>query len=387
MANYEEMHRNYVAPTYGSRGLTITKGQGVYLFDDQGKKYIDCMSNFGVNILGHNVEEINQRVNNQLSKLTNLHGSFVNDQRSLVAKKLVELSPKNLKKVFFCNSGTEAVEAAIKFSRLATGKTGIIAAKMGYHGKTMGALSLTKTLKKYNEPFSPLLNEVTHFSFNDIDSLKEVINENTAAVFLEPIQGESGIRLPDDDFFINVKKVCEEYGALLVIDEIQTGMGRTGKIFAIDHYNIEPDMICMAKGIASGLPMGATLISEEVSEKLFGGAHTNTFGGNPLVCAAALETFDYIKNNDLLQNASEIGNYFISELKKIDSRLIREVRGKGLMIAIELKAKCSRFVKLMQEKGLLTIPTGSTVIRLLPPIIFSKDNVDEVVKIIKGVLI
>ena len=177
MANYEEMHRNYVAPTYGSRGLTITKGQGVYLFDDQGKKYIDCMSNFGVNILGHNVEEINQRVNNQLSKLTNLHGSFVNDQRSLVAKKLVELSPKNLKKVFFCNSGTEAVEAAIKFSRLATGKTGIIAAKMGYHGKTMGALSLTKTLKKYNEPFSPLLNEVTHFSFNDIDSLKEVINE------------------------------------------------------------------------------------------------------------------------------------------------------------------------------------------------------------------
>jgi LysW-gamma-L-lysine/LysW-L-ornithine aminotransferase len=380
--DYQELHNKYIAPTYGSRELTITKGKGVYLYDDKGNKYLDCMSNFGVNILGHDNNEINEKISEQLSKLTNLHGSFVNDKRSLIAEKIVKLSP-GLTKVFFCNSGTEAVEAAIKFSRLATGRTEIIAAKMGYHGKTIGALSLTKTLKKYNEPYLPLLSDVKHFSYNDADSLREIISEKTAAVFLEPIQGESGIRIPDKDFFVKVKKICDEHNTLLVIDEIQSGMGRTGKIFAVEHFNIKPDMICMAKGIASGLPMGLTLINEKVSEKLFNGCHTNTFGGNPLVCAGALAVLNYIEENKLLENADDVGSYFISELNKIDSKLIREVRGKGLMIAIELKVKCSIYAKKLQDKGLLVIPTGSTILRLLPPIIFSKENADEAVEIIR----
>lgn len=383
--DYQDLHQKYIAPTYGDRGLTIVKGEGVYLYDDTGKKYLDCFSNIGVNLLGYNIPEVNDSIQKQLARLTNLHGSFVNDQRSLYAKKLIKKSPENLKKIFFCNSGTEAVEAAIKFSRLATGKTEIIAAKMGYHGKTFGALSLTKTLKKYNEPYRPLLQDVKHFSFNDAESLKETISEKTAAVFLEPIQGEGGIKIPDKDFFVKVKKICEENNALLVIDEIQT-FGRTGKLFAIEHFNVKADMICLAKGIASGLPMGLVLITENISEKLTPGCHTNTFGGNPLVCSAALTTLDYIKQNNLLQNSTEVGNYFLTELRKINSPLIREVRGLGLMIAVELKTKATKYAKLLQEAGVIVIPTLANILRLLPPLTFSKENVDQVVAVLRKIL-
>lgn len=384
--DYVKMQNDFIAPTYGSRGLTITKGGGVYLYDDNNKKYLDCMSNFGVNILGHNNEKINQAINEQLQKLTNLHGSFINDQRNLFAKKLVEISPENLTKVFFCNSGTEAIEAAIKFAVLTTKKTEFVSAKMGYHGKTTGSLSLTHTLPKYQIPFKEILLKSKSFSYNNIESFTETINENTAAVFLEIIQGESGVRLGEKEFFKKVQKICNEKNTLLIIDEIQTGMGRTGKIFATDFFNLKPDMITLAKGICAGMPAGAVLISDKVSEHLYSGCHTNTFGGNPLISAGGLATIDYIEKNNLLENATQVGDYFISELKKIDSTLIREVRGLGLMIAIELKVKSSNHAKLMQDNGLLVIPTGSTVLRLLPPIIFSKENVDEAIKIIKNSL-
>jgi acetylornithine/LysW-gamma-L-lysine aminotransferase len=375
------MQKDYIAPTYGSRQVTLVRGKGVYLYDDKGKRYIDCFSNYGVNILGHSVPEINNAVFAQLNTLGNLHGSFPNDKRSMFAKKIIEVT--KMDKVFFCNSGAEAVEAAIKFARLATGKKEMLSAKMGYHGKTMGALSLTKTLPKYNEPFMPLLEPVKSFSYDDIDSLKEVISKETAAVFLEPIQGEGGIRLPHQDYFKEVKKICEENGALLVIDEIQSGMGRTGKLFAIEHYGIRPDIMCLAKGLAGGMPIGATLLTEEVSSKLFSGCHTNTFGGNPTVCAAGLAVFDYIEKHDLLYNAAEVGKYFIEKLSEIKSPIIREVRGKGLMIAIELKVKASDYTKKLQDNGVIVIPTGATVLRLLPPIIFTKKNVDEVMPIIR----
>lgn len=372
---------NYIAPTYGNRGLNIVKGDSVYLYDDTGKKYIDCFSNMGVNILGYNNKEINAAVYKQMELLTNLHGSFDNPIRTEFAKKLVEISPENLTKVFFCNSGAEAVEAAIKFSRL-TGKKEIIAAKMGYHGKTMGALSLTRTLRKYNEPYEPLLEDVKHFSFNNIDSLREIISENTAAVVLEPVQGEGGVKIPDKDFFKQVRELCDEFNALLVIDECQSGMGRTGKFFAIEHFDTNADIICMAKGIAGGLPCAATLVTEDLANKMFKGCHTNTFGGNPLVCAAGIATLDYIKENNLLNNAEEVGSYFIEQLKNIKSPLIREVRGLGLMIAIELKTKMTKYVKALQEKDVLVIPTGANVIRLLPPLIITKNVVDDVVKTI-----
>jgi LysW-gamma-L-lysine/LysW-L-ornithine aminotransferase len=375
-----------IAPTYGMRGIAIERGSGVYLYDSTGKKYIDCFSNMGVNVLGHNVPEINRAVLKQMEKITNLHGSFSNSTREEFAAKLVEVSPKNLTKVFFSNTGTESVEAAIKFARL-TGKKEIIAAKMGYHGKTMGALSLTNTMKKYNEPFVPLLEHVKHFPFNDANALREIISDETAAVVLEPIQGEGGIRLPSHSFFREVRKICDEHNALLVIDEIQTGMGRTGKMFAIEHYEAEPDIMCLAKGIAGGVPAGAVLMTEEVSSKIFSGSHTNTFGGNPLACAAGIATIEYIEKHSLVKNAEETGNYFMQRLKDLNSPIIREVRGKGLMIAIELKVKASDYTKRLQQEGVIVIPTLANVLRLLPPITFTKENVDEVMEIFRKVLI
>ena len=382
--DYYGMQEKYIAPTYGMRGVTIIRGEGVYLFDDNGKKYVDCFSNYGVNILGHNLPEINEAINKQLDILTNLHGSFASDKRSLFAKRLVDLS--KLDKVFFCNSGTEAVEAAIKFARLATGRKEIVSAKMGYHGKTMGALSLTKTMPKYNEPFLPLIEPVKSFSYDDPESLRQVVSSETSAVFLEPIQGEGGIRIPKADYFRKVKEICSMNGALLVIDEIQTGMARTGRLFAIEHFGIRPDIMCLGKGLSGGMPVGAVLITEEISAKLYPGCHTNTFGGNPLVCAAGLATFDYIEQRGLIENAGDVGDYFVNKLKALQSPIVREVRGMGLMIAIELKIKASEYTKRLQEEGVIVIPTGATVLRLLPPVIFSKENVDEVMPLFEKVL-
>ncbi len=373
-----------IASTYGSRGIYIESGNGVYLYDKNGKKYIDFFSNMGVNVLGHNVKEINDTVYAQMQKITNLHGSFQSEIRDRFAEKLTQKT--GMDAVFFCNSGAEAIEAAMKFARLATGRKEIIAAKMGYHGKTFGALSLTRTMAKYNEPFMPLLTDVNHFSYNDIESLRSVISKDTAAVVLEPIQGEGGIRLPDSDFFTNVRKICDEQGVLLVIDEIQTGMGRTGKFLAIEHFNIKPDMIAMAKGLAGGLPAGALLITEEINSKLFSGCHTNTFGGNPLISASGLATIEYIEKHNLLENARTNGEYLLTELKKMNSPVIREVRGLGLMIAIELKVKNSEYAKKLQDNGLIAIPTLANVLRFLPPIIIRKEELDEALDIIRSSL-
>ncbi|NTV23147.1 MAG: aspartate aminotransferase family protein [Nanoarchaeota archaeon] len=373
-----------IAPTYGSRGLSIERGEGVYLFDSAGKKYLDCFSNMGVNILGHNNPDINAAITKQIGLLTNLHGSFSNSARSKFAEKLCKET--SMPKMFFCNSGAEAVESAMKFARLATGRKEIIAAKMAYHGKTFGALSLTNTMKKYNEPFLPLLEHVKHFSYDDTEDLKRTISSETAAVILEPIQGEGGVRLPSQGFLSAAKKICEENGALLVIDEIQTGMGRTGKLLASQHDDVRPDMICMAKGLAGGVPAGAVLISDEISGKLFSGCHTNTFGGNPLACAAGIAVLDTIERDGLLSNAEDVGSYFLSRLQEIKSPYVREVRGRGLMIAIELKTKASDYVKALQDKGILTIPTLANVIRLLPPIIIAKEDVDLALPVFREVL-
>ncbi|MBT3464278.1 aspartate aminotransferase family protein, partial [archaeon] len=325
--NHEEMEMNYIAPTYGKRGITLVRGEGVYLYDDQGKKYLDCFSNVGVTILGHANPKINDAIKNQIDKLMNLHQSFISDIRAEYSKRIVEAAPDYLTRVFYCNSGTESVEAAIKFARATTGRPEIIATKMGYHGKTMGALSLTKTAPKYNNAFMPLLEDVNHFSYNDAQSLKEIISEKTAAVILEPIQGEGGIKPATKEFLEEVKKICDENGTLLIFDEVQTGMGRTGKLFAHTHFGVSCDIMCLAKGPANGVPIGMTLISDKVSEKLFKGAHTNTFGGNPLACAAGLAVLDYIDENKCLENAEEVGNYFMEQIRAIDSPLIREVRG------------------------------------------------------------
>jgi len=378
--DYKEMEDSYVAPTYGRRDLTIVRGDGCILYDDDGRQYIDCFSNVGVNILGHNVPEYNQAVIMQLSKLINLHGSFYNDKRAEFAKRLLSVCPKDLTKVLFCNSGSESVEAALKFSRLSTGRKEILSAKMGYHGKTFGSLSVTTTNPKYRESFVPLLDDVKHFSYNDAESLRSVISDKTAAVILEPIQGESGIRLGDMRFMQQVREICDEFGALMIVDEVQSGMGRTGKMFAIEWTGVSPDIMCLAKGLAGGIPAGATVINDKVTEKMFPGCHTNTFGGNPLVCAAGIAVLDYIETHNLLKHAEDAGEHFMKRLREMDSPKIREVRGVGLMIGVELKEKATGYIKALQDNGVLAFPSGNLVIRFLPPLTITQEQIDTVVE-------
>ncbi|MFH1399019.1 MAG: aspartate aminotransferase family protein [Candidatus Woesearchaeota archaeon] len=376
---------NFMLDTYARRELEIVRGEGVLLYDREGREYLDCMSNYGVNILGHNCAEINLAVRRQMQLITNLHCSFYNETRALAAEKLVEITPKRLTRVWFCNSGTEAVEASIKFAWAATGRRGIVAAKMGYHGKTVGALSATTSNPKYREDFLPLLPGFSTVSYNDAESLKSGVNSETAAVILEPIQGESGIRPATKEFLKTARDVCDDHGVLLIFDEVQTAF-RTGRWTASEHYRVEPDIMCIAKGVAAGIPMGVTLTDEAVAEKIHKGAHTCTFGGNPLACAASLATIEYIEKHALLENSKEVGNYFMHGLQGVESNLIREVRGLGLMIGLDLKQKSSEYLKRLQDSGVIALPAGSTVVRFLPPLIFSKENVDTVMAKLKGAL-
>ncbi len=372
----QEIERKFSVPCYGSRGLTIVRGEGCWLYDNESRKFLDCFSNVGVNLIGHNVPELNEAVMGQLSRLTNLHSSFHNDTRAKFMLKLLSIAPSCLSRAYLGSSGTESVEAALKFARAATGRKVFVAAKMGYHGKTFGSLSLTLTHPEYREAFFPLLENVRHFAYNNLESLREQMDAEVAAVVLEPIQGEGGIIVPSPEFLSGAKKICEEFGALLILDEVQTGMGRTGKWFCHQHFDVEPDIMCLSKGIGGGLPLSATLVSEAVAQKLFKGAHTSTFGGNPLVCAAGLATIEYIENHNLVSEAERKGEYFMDKIRAIESPIVREVRGKGLMIGIELKRKATPYIKALQDEGLLAFPSGSLVIRLLPPLTINDDEID-----------
>jgi acetylornithine/LysW-gamma-L-lysine aminotransferase len=299
-------------------------------------------------------------------------------------EKLTALTP-GLDRVFFCNSGTESVEAAIKFSRLSTSRTGIIAAMRGFHGRTMGSLSATWN-KKYREPFAPLIPDFSHVPYNQIEALEKAVSDQTAAVILEPVQGEGGVYPADPGYLEAAQRLCSERGALLIIDEVQTGFGRTGKIFAYQHYGITPDLVCCAKSLAGGVPIGAVLIGGRV-ENLTPGVHGSTFGGNPLSCAAGLAALTAIEEENLCGQAAEKGAYLMGKLKAIQSPNIREIRGLGLMIGIELKQKVAPYLRALQEKRIIALNAGMTVIRLLPPLVISYDQIDQVLAALEEVLV
>jgi len=274
------------------------------------------------------------------------------------------------------------VEGAIKFARASTGKTGIIAAMRGFHGKTFGALAATWG-PEYQKPFEPMLQGITHVPYNNFVKLKESVNHDTAAVILEPVQGEGGVRVGDKDFFRAVRNLCDSQGILFIMDEVQTGFGRTGTLFACEQF-VEPDLLCVAKSLAGGIPMGAVLCSEAVNVPMK--SHTSTFGGNPLACAAALATLEVIEKHALAQKAAELGKYFMEGLKAMGSDKIREVRGLGLMIGIELKEKAGPYVQALAEKGVIALLAGASVIRLLPPLVITKGEIDQALKALQEVL-
>jgi len=378
----KEIEDRYEIDLYSRRDIVIVRGEGCKLYDEGGREYIDCASNVGVSNIGHGNRYVAEAIYQQYLRLSNCYSIFYNDVRAELAKKLVEITPEGLNKVFFCNSGTEAVEAAIKFSRVSTGKTEIISAVRGFHGKTLGALSATWG-PKYRKPFAPLLDGFTHIPFNNFEKLKEAANEDTAAVLLEIVQGEGGIRVGKKEFFEKVRGYCDENDIVLIIDEVQTGFGRTGKMFASEDY-VTPDILCLAKSIAGGVPMGAVICNEKIH--LPKGSHTSTFGGNPLACATALASIEFIEKNNLVKRSYEMGDYFIKKLENIHTPLIKDIRGKGLMIGIELKEKAGKYVKELMDRGIIALLAGKYVIRLLPPLIIGKEEIDYVVKALEEVL-
>ncbi len=378
-----DIEEKYTSGVYAKQPIAFVRGQGARLWDDKGIEYLDCSSGHGVANLGHAHPKVATAIAHQAAQLITLFETFPNDQRAALMEKLTALTP-GLERVFFCNSGTESMEAAIKFARLSTGRTGMIAAMRGFHGRTMGALSATWN-KRYREPFAPLIPGFDHVPFNNIEALEKAITAETAAVILEPVQGEGGVYPAQPEYLHAAADLCRQRGALLIMDEVQTGFGRTGRMFAYQHFNITPDLLCCSKSLAGGVPMGAVLIGENV-KNLTPGVHGSTFGGNPLSCAAALAALSVLEEENLPEQAAEKGAYLMEKLGVIQSPLIREVRGLGLMIGIELKQKVAPYLKTLQEKHIIALNAGMTVIRLLPPLVISYEQLDQVAAALNEIL-
>ena len=384
MSNTRTIENAHTSGVYAKRDLVITHGQGATLYDDQGNAYIDCVGGQGAANLGHAHPKVVAAITEQAQKIISVPEMFYNDTRAALLEKLTSLAPKGMDRAFLSNSGTEAVEAAFKFARFSAKRTEIIATMRGFHGRSMGALSATWN-KKYRMPFLPLVPGIKHVPYNKLEKLEAAIDENTAAVILEAVQGEGGVYPGDAEYLLGAQELCRERGALLIMDEIQTGFGRTGKMFAVDHYDLSPDIMTVAKSMAGGMPMGATLLGQRVTE-LSKGIHGSTFGGNPLAAAASLAALNALVDEKLPERAAELGAYFLAELQKIESPLIREARGLGLMIGIEIKKKVAPYLRALTERGVLALPAGMTVIRLLPPLVIEKEQIDEAIMALKEVL-
>lgn len=370
-----EIERATQIPLYAKRDIALVRGEGAYLFDAAGKRYLDAMSNYGVAALGHAHPRFTAAMVDQLGRLTTGHQSFGNDVRAELLTEIGRIAPDGLGRAFLSNSGAEAVEAALKFAIAKTGRHTIVAARRGYHGRTLGALSATAD-KKYREIFEPLPLPATHVGFNDADALAAALTDETAAVVLEPLQGEGGIHPADADYLASVRQVTQKRGILLIADEIQSGF-RTGDPFVTVAAGVTPDIIVTAKALANGFPIGLTLVTEEISSALPGGAHGSTFGGNPFAARAAVETLRIFRDDDLYTRAATIGSQIIERITDLKSPQVRAVRGKGLMIGIELRKRATPVLRGLQERGVLALPAGNLVVRLLPPMIWEQAQVDE----------
>lgn len=378
------LEERYDSGLYPKRPLAIVRGEGARLWDADGREYIDCVGGHGVANVGHANPAVYQAVAEQAQRLMVCPNGFYNDQRAQLLAALVRIAPAGLERVFLCNSGTEAVEGALKFARLNNGRKKIVAAMRGFHGRTLGALSATWRTA-YRQPFEPLVPGFEFVPYNQLERMQNAVDQDTAAVILEVVQGEGGVIPGDGAYLRGVQTLCQETGALFIVDEVQTGFGRTGRMFASQHYELQPDLMCLAKSIAGGFPMGAVLIGARVGE-LPKKAHGTTFGGNPLGCAAALATIEYLESENLPQRAMEQGARLLAGLQAIDSPLVREVRGLGLMVAIELKDKAASYLAALAERGVLALSAGSNVIRFLPPLVISAEDIDTVVEQVAAVL-
>jgi acetylornithine/LysW-gamma-L-lysine aminotransferase len=376
IATIRDIENADLVPLYAKRDVALVRGAGTTLWDSDGKEYLDCMSAYGAAILGHAHPAVTEAITRQAATLTTCHQSFYNDQRAQYLQLLMQHTPPGITRAFFCNSGTESVEAALKFARAATGRQHLVATRRAYHGRTMGSLAVTGD-NKYREAYAPMYGSVTHVNYGDPDSLGAITDE-TAALILEPIQGEGGIHPAPDGYLKAAREACDAHGALLIFDEVQTAF-RTGALFRASAEGVTPDLISVSKAVANGIPMGLTLMTEAVSAQVPPGTHGNTFGGSPLACAAAHATLATILNDGLLEQSRAVGEHFVAGLRGLDHPLVRDVRGRGMMIGVELKTKVTPVLRRMQEAGLLALPAGGLIIRFLPSLLLKKEEADRAV--------
>jgi acetylornithine/N-succinyldiaminopimelate aminotransferase len=370
----------YVIQTYGRQPIVLTKGKGALVWDVNGKEYIDCVAGIAVNNLGHCHPKVVAAIQEQAAKLMHTSNLYYTDIQPELAEKLSQIT--GMDRMFFANSGTESVEAALKLARKSTGKKGFIAAEHCFHGRTMGALSITHK-SKYREPFEPLVPGAKFVPYGDADAIRRSIGQDTAAVVLEPVQGEGGVQIPPKGYLQEVREICDKSDTLLIFDEVQTGMGRTGKWFAKEHSGVEPDIMCVAKGIAGGFPMGVMAAQEGIASAFRKGDHASTFGGSPLACAASLATIRAIEEEHLLERSREMGEYLKKELSiHCKQDFVDHVRGIGMMVGVQMNKEGNALVDKAREKGVLINVASDTVIRFVPPFVITKDEIDKAVGIV-----
>jgi len=382
--DYRALEDRHTTGVYSKRPLTIVRGAGATLWDDTGRAYIDCASGQGVANVGHCHPRVVAAIQAQAATLITCQEALHNDQRALLSAELASALPAGFERIFLCNSGAEAVEAALKFARASTGRPGVVAAMRGFHGRTFGALSATWEAH-YRTPFEPLVPGFTHVPYNNLEALEAAVGEQTGAVLLEVVQGESGVRPATSEFLCRAQELCHSRGALLLLDEVQTGFGRTGRMWALEHHGLKPNILILAKAIAGGVPMGAVAVGPRVA--LPGaGTHGSTFGGNPLACAAARAALAAIVDEQLPEQAATKGAWLMERLGALDSRRVRELRGLGLMIGIELRERCAPMLQALQQRGVIALPAGPAVIRLLPPLVIEQAQLEQVAHALAEVL-
>lgn len=361
------MTNPYELDVYGKRGITLVRGQGTRLFDDAGHEYLDCMSSHGAAILGHAHPAIVEALLRQASELWSAPGAFHHPQKTRLMERLAELTPPGLARTFLCNSGTESIEAALKLARASTGRSKIAAAKRGFHGRSFGAMSATFGPKQH-AVFAPVVPDVDFVAYNKSAGLDDALDDRVAALVLELVQGEGGVHVAAREFVDRAAALCRERGVLLIVDEVQTGFGRTGRLFACEHYELKPDILCLAKGIAAGFPMGAIVVREGL--EFPPGTHGSTFGGNPLACAVANTVLDVVTADGFLRDVRARGDLLASVLEG-------EVRSLGLMVGIDLGEPARPYLERLAERGILALTAGKKVLRLLPPLIISGEEIER----------
>lgn len=379
-----ELEDRHGSGAYGKRPTALARGEGVYVYDELGNRYVDATSGQGVAALGHSHPAVVGAISEQAGRLITCHESFYNDRRAELYELLSGIMPADLNRFFLCNSGAEAIEGSLKVAKLLTGRDGIVAAKRAFHGRTTGALSMTWT-PKYRKPFQAWLPSVTHIPFNDIEAAQGAITEDTAAVVTEAVQGEGGVHPARDEYLRALREACDRSGAMLVFDEIQTGLGRTGRWFGFQHADIRPDIVAIAKAIGGGLPMG--VVSWRAAHgPIDRASHGSTFGGNPLACAAAIATVTTLRDQGLVNQAAVNGTWLAERLRALELNSVREVRGRGLMVGLELRGRVTPALKALQEQGVLGLPAGLNTLRLLPPLIISREQLQVIIDAIAEVL-